>query len=200
VVTRKSTTPAGRDKGERPARPRARSHTLAPPHLGEAASAAVLAVAVWTFLTGRCRVALLVLVLAFVFNPAIEWALKAGVDRVRPSLLPLGPGRGPSFPSGHVLASVGFYGLLPVLAPVFGSPSRARIVAAMVGVAALVVTLAFDLPDVTASGVTTDLEVGDAEPAAGFWMELVGAVVLTAGAALLAALLHPRRGRPGTTR
>ena len=46
MVTRKSTTPAGRDKGERPARPRARSHTLAPPHLGEAASAAVLAVAV----------------------------------------------------------------------------------------------------------------------------------------------------------
>jgi undecaprenyl-diphosphatase len=99
--------------------------------------AAVLALAIWTFLTGRCRVALLVLVLAFAFNPAIEWALKAGVDRVRPSLLPLGPGRGPSFPSGHVLASVGFYGLLPMLVPTFGSASRARIVAAMVGVASI---------------------------------------------------------------
>ena len=59
---------------------------------------------------------------------------------------------------------------LPALAPL------------MLGIAALLVALAVDLPDVTASGVTTDLEVGDAEPAAGFWMELVGAVVLTAGA------------------
>jgi hypothetical protein len=65
----------------------------------------------------------------------------------------------------------------------------------MLGIAALLVALAVDLPDVTASGVTTDLEVGDAEPAAGFWMELVGAVVLTVGAAFLASLLHPRRAR-----
>jgi hypothetical protein len=61
------------------------------------------------------------------------------------------------------------------------------------GMIALVTALAFDLPDVTASGVTTDLEVGDAEPAAGFWIELVGAIVLTAGAAALAWLLGPRR-------
>ena len=65
----------------------------------------------------------------------------------------------------------------------------------MLGVAALVITLAVDLPDVIASGVTTDLEVGDAEPAAGFWIELVGAGVLTAAAGLLAHLLHPRRAR-----
>ena len=50
---------------------------------------------------------------------------------------------------------------------------------------ALVIALAVDLPDVTASGVTTDLEVGDAEPAAGFWFELAGALVMTAGAAVL---------------
>lgn len=68
--------------------------------------------------------------------------------------------------------------------------------AAMLGVAALVVALAVDLPDVTASGVTTDLEVGDAEPAAGFWMEIAGAVILTGGATLLASLLQPRRA-PG---
>jgi hypothetical protein len=69
--------------------------------------------------------------------------------------------------------------------------------AAVLGVIALVIALAVDLPDVTASGVTTDLEVGDAEPAAGFWIELVGAVLLAAGAALLASLLHPRRARRG---
>jgi undecaprenyl-diphosphatase len=99
--------------------------------------AAVLAIAVWSYLTGRCRVAVVVLILAFAFNPAIEWALKAGVDRVRPSLLPLGPGRGPSFPSGHVLAAVGFYGLLPLLVPAFGAASRTRVAAAIVGVASI---------------------------------------------------------------
>ena len=80
----------------------------------------------------------------------------------------------------------------------FVTRQRLPALAALVlGVTALLVTLAVDLPDVTASGVTTDLEVGDAEPAAGFWIELAGAVVLTAGALLLASLLHPRRTRPG---
>ena len=68
--------------------------------------------------------------------------------------------------------------------------------AATLGGIALVIALAVDVPDVTASGLTTDLEVGDAEPAAGFWIELVGAVVLTAGASVLASLLEPVRGRP----
>jgi hypothetical protein len=69
--------------------------------------------------------------------------------------------------------------------------------AAMLGVIALVTALAVDLPDVRASGVTTDLEVGDAEPAAGFWFELAGAIVLSAGAGALASLLDPRRARAG---
>jgi hypothetical protein len=65
------------------------------------------------------------------------------------------------------------------------------------GLIALVTTLAIDLPDVTASGVTTDLEVGEAEAAAGFWVELAGALVLTAGAGALSWLLAPvRDARP----
>ena len=71
--------------------------------------------------------------------------------------------------------------------------------AAMLGVVALVVALAVDLPDVTASGVTTDLEVGDAEPGGGFWVEIAGALVMTAGAAALASLLARRR-EPGRAR
>ena len=73
------------------------------------------------------------------------------------------------------------------------SPASAcpALAAAMLGLIALVIALAVDLPDVTASGVTTDLEIGDAEPAAGFWFELAGAVVLTAGAGVLALLLAP---------
>ena len=67
----------------------------------------------------------------------------------------------------------------------------------MLGVIALVIALVVDLPDVTSSGLTTELEIGEAEPAAGFWVELVGAVrALAGGAALLAlaALARTRRG------
>jgi hypothetical protein len=71
--------------------------------------------------------------------------------------------------------------------------------AAMLCVIALVVALAVDLPDVTAAGVTTDLEVGDAEPGDGFWVEVAGALVMTAGAAALASLLTPKR-EPGPIR
>jgi hypothetical protein len=72
--------------------------------------------------------------------------------------------------------------------------------AAMLGAIALLVALTVDLPDVTATGVTTELEVGSAEPGAGFWLELVGAIVLTAGAGVLAYLLPPgsRAGVPRT--
>jgi hypothetical protein len=66
--------------------------------------------------------------------------------------------------------------------------------AAALGVIALVTALAVDLPDVTASGVTTDLEVGDAEPAAGFWVEIAGALVLAVGATALATLLGSDAG------
>ena len=80
-----------------------------------------------------------------------------------------------------------------MLARVDRASACPALAAAMLGVIALVTALAVDLPDVTASGVTTDLEIGDAEPAAGFWIELVGAVVMTAGAAALASLLDSRR-------
>jgi hypothetical protein len=89
-------------------------------------------------------------------------------------------------------------GVAGAAAAVLARVTRQRLpalAAAMLGVIVLVIVLAVDLPDVTASGVTTDLEVGDAEPAAGFWVEMVGAVVLAAGAAVLAALLDPRRAR-----
>jgi hypothetical protein len=86
-------------------------------------------------------------------------------------------------------------GVAGAAAAVLARATRQRLPAlatAMLGVIALVTALAVDLPDVTASGVTTDLEVGDAEPAAGFWFELAGAVVMTAGAATLTSLLGSR--------
>ncbi|MGH2528680.1 MAG: phosphatase PAP2 family protein [Actinomycetota bacterium] len=77
--------------------------------------ALLLAVAAWALLTRRCQVALVVLIVAFALNPLVEYILKEIVGRARPELLPLGRGRGPSFPSGHVMASVGFYAMLPAV-------------------------------------------------------------------------------------
>jgi MYXO-CTERM domain-containing protein len=97
-------------------------------------------------------------------------------------------------------------GVAGAAAAVLSRVTRERLpalAAAMLGVIALVVALAVDLPDVTASGVTTDLEVGDAEPGGGFWVELAGALVMTVGAAALASLLprrrEPERARRGAT-
>jgi hypothetical protein len=92
----------------------------------------------------------------------------------------------------------GVMGVAGAAAAVFARATRQRLpalAAAMLGLIALVIALAVDLPDITASGVTTDLEIGDAEPAAGFWFELAGAAVLTAGAGVLALLLAPVNGR-----
>jgi undecaprenyl-diphosphatase len=99
--------------------------------------ALLLALVAWSWITGRCRTTVLVLVAAFALNPLLEWAMKAGVDRVRPDVAPLGPGRGPSFPSGHVLASVGFYGTIPVL--VFRTVARRPVRVAAVALASLVI-------------------------------------------------------------
>lgn len=70
----------------------------------------------WVLITGRCRKALFVLVAAFVANFALEAILKQTIARPRPDTLRLVPGNGPSFPSGHVVATVGFYGVLAVVA------------------------------------------------------------------------------------
>jgi undecaprenyl-diphosphatase len=72
----------------------------------------LLLLTAWVVRTGRCRKALMVMIVAFLANPVLEYALKAIVDRPRPDLASLVPGNGPSFPSGHVLATVGFYGVL----------------------------------------------------------------------------------------
>lgn len=75
----------------------------------------VLSMLGWSLITRRCRVAALILVAAFLLNPAVEFFLKEiAIGRVRPNILPLVPGRGASFPSGHVLASAGFYGAVAV--------------------------------------------------------------------------------------
>ena len=58
--------------------------------------------------------------------------------------------------------------------------------AAVLAVIALGIVLIGDLPDVTSAGLTTEIETGEAEPRAGFWVELAGALLALAGAAVLA--------------
>ncbi len=70
---------------------------------------AVLLALVWK----RCRSLALVLLAATMARPLLEWTLKTLVDRARPDLDRLVPGNGPSFPSGHVMAAVALWGLLP---------------------------------------------------------------------------------------
>lgn len=80
-----------------------------------AIGAATLGLVIWSLITNRHRSFVMVLAAAVLLNPVFEVGFKELVDRVRPSLSQLVPGNGPSFPSGHVLASVGFYGLVPFL-------------------------------------------------------------------------------------
>jgi len=60
-----------------------------------------------------CRPLAIALVVASAARPLIEWTLKASVDRSRPDLDRLVPGNGPSFPSGHVMAAIAVWGLVP---------------------------------------------------------------------------------------
>ena len=73
--------------------------------------AAIAALAAWR----RCpRLALAIVVIALA-RPVTEHLLKELVDRPRPQGDQLVPGRGPSFPSGHPLATAASWGLVPLV-------------------------------------------------------------------------------------
>lgn len=81
----------------------------------------------------RCPQLSVLLVAAFFAALGLELLLKALVDRPRP---PGGMGFGASFPSGHVLAAVAFWGLLPPWTYLV-TRSRAAWAAAILCVAAI---------------------------------------------------------------
>jgi undecaprenyl-diphosphatase len=64
----------------------------------------------------RLAVAIIVIALA---RPLAEWTLKELVGRDRPSGDRLVRGTGPSFPSGHPLATVASWGVLPLVAALY---------------------------------------------------------------------------------
>jgi undecaprenyl-diphosphatase len=95
-------------------------------------------VALWAFLNGRPRVAI-ILVIAFGLSVAVKFQFKALIDRPRPSLAPLVHASGAAFPSGHALTAFVVFGLLPlVLLPT----GRARIVS-WLGSALIVLAVGF---------------------------------------------------------
>lgn len=73
------------------------------------AVAGLLLLLVWH----QCRPLAWTLLAATAARPLLEWALKELVDRQRPDIDRLVPGNGPSFPSGHVMAAIAIWGLLP---------------------------------------------------------------------------------------
>ncbi len=67
----------------------------------------------------RCRAVGVALLVATFSRPLLEFAVKALVDRERPDLDRLVAGNGPSFPSGHVMASIALWGLLPLVVSLY---------------------------------------------------------------------------------
>ncbi|HEX5616592.1 MAG TPA: phosphatase PAP2 family protein [Acidimicrobiia bacterium] len=67
----------------------------------------------------RCRAAALTIVVAMLARPLVEFTLKALVARDRPDFERLVPGNGPSFPSGHPMAAIACWGLLPIIVALF---------------------------------------------------------------------------------
>ena len=67
----------------------------------------------------RCQSLAFVMIAATLARPILEFTLKALADRPRPDLERLLPGNGPSFPSGHVLAAIALWGLLPPIVALF---------------------------------------------------------------------------------
>jgi undecaprenyl-diphosphatase len=75
----------------------------------------VVGIAAWR----RCRAVGVALIVATFSKPLVEALLKAAVDRDRPDFERLVPGNGPSFPSGHVMAAMALWGLLPLVVSLY---------------------------------------------------------------------------------
>jgi undecaprenyl-diphosphatase len=72
----------------------------------------------------RCRAVGLVALAAMLSRPLLEFSLKFVVDRERPNLDRLVAGNGPSFPSGHVMAAVALWGLVPLAMALYTTNPR----------------------------------------------------------------------------
>ena len=67
----------------------------------------------------RCRAVSVALLVATFSRPLLESVIKLLVGRDRPDLDRMVPGVGYSFPSGHVLAAVALWGLMPLVVSLY---------------------------------------------------------------------------------
>jgi undecaprenyl-diphosphatase len=72
----------------------------------------------------RCRAVSVAVLAATVLRPGVEWLLKDVVGRARPDFGRLVAGTGYSFPSGHVMAAVALWGLLPMIVGLYSTSRR----------------------------------------------------------------------------
>jgi undecaprenyl-diphosphatase len=73
----------------------------------------------------RCRAVGMAVLVATFSRPILEFTVKALVDRDRPDFERLVAGNGPSFPSGHVMAAVALWGLMPLVVSLY---TRRRVI------------------------------------------------------------------------
>jgi undecaprenyl-diphosphatase len=67
----------------------------------------------------RCRAVAIAVAAATLARPLLEFTVKAVVGRDRPDFERMVAGNGPSFPSGHVMAAIALWGLLPLVVGLF---------------------------------------------------------------------------------
>ena len=90
----------------------------------------------------------------------------------------------------YALLVIGLAVLAAALVARWAAQPVLAIAVAALGAIALAIVLIGDLPDVTSSGLTSGtLEVGESDPAVGFWLELVGALLTIGSGLALARLL-----------
>jgi undecaprenyl-diphosphatase len=92
-------------------------HTFS--RLGSTVPVLVVATAVGIAAWRRCRAVGVALIVATFSKPLVETVLKAVVDRDRPNFDRLVEGHGPSFPSGHVMAAMALWGMLPLVVSLY---------------------------------------------------------------------------------
>jgi undecaprenyl-diphosphatase len=100
------------------------SFFLAVSRLASTSTVLVLGTALVALTWRRCRAVAIAIAVATVTRPLLEFTLKELVDRSRPDLGRLVAGNGPSFPSGHVMAAVALWGLLPIVVGLFTRSRR----------------------------------------------------------------------------
>jgi hypothetical protein len=98
---------------------------------------------------------------------------------------------------------LGLFAMVALIAAVVTGSKPAAIAVAATGGVALLLFLLIDLPDAGATGTFTGFVQAQADPQAGFWLELIGSIALLAGGAALALKRRtatiPRRAKHEST-